>query len=543
MEHRKNEICELTITGYTAEGMGVGRLDGLVVFVPGTCAGEVCRVKLLKVNKTVAWGKAEKILTSSPERIAVDCPYNGRCGGCQYRHMTYAEELRAKRARVDDALERIGGLSVRTDTIRGAAYTERYRNKIQFPCAPHADGSAAIGYFRARTHDVLDVEDCLLQGESAAPARAAVKEWMERYGVRAYDESDHTGCVRHVYVRENRAGQCLCCVLVNGKSAPHEEELAALLRERVPGLAGVVLGIHEAHNNVILGEGSRTLWGQDYLMDTLCGLSFKLSVPSFYQVNAAQAEVLYSRALAFAGLTGRETVLDLYCGIGTISLVMARAAGRVIGVEVVPEAVEDAQANALRNAVDNAEFFCADALEAARTLAARGVRPDVVCVDPPRKGLAEEVPAVLAGMAPERIVYVSCDPGTLARDLARFAQLGYESVRAEAVDLFPRTKHVETVVLLSQQRPNDKIRVELDLTEFDITAAEKEATYQEIKDYVFEKHGVKVSSLYIAQVKEKLGIKERENYNLPKSSDSKQPQCPEEKEKMIVEALKHFKMI
>ena len=324
---------------------------------------------------------------------------------------------------------------------------------------------------------------------------------------------------------------------------PQEEALVQALRNVEPGLAGVVLGVNEKKNNVILGDSYRTLWGRDALEDTLCGLTFRLSVPSFYQVNTDQAEVLYGRALDFAGLTGAETVLDLYCGIGTISLVMARQAGKVFGAEVVPQAVEDARENALRNGVTNAEFLCGDAGEAARALAARGVKPDVVCVDPPRKGLAEDVVDTIAAMAPERIVYVSCDPATLARDVKRFAALGYALRKAEAVDMFPRTAHVETVVLLSQQKPDDTIEIDLDLDELDATAAETKATYEEIKAYVWEKYHLKVSNLYVSKIKRKCGLEVGQNYNLSKSENPKVPKCPPEKEMAIMDALKHFQMI
>ncbi|MGN0968521.1 MAG: 23S rRNA (uracil(1939)-C(5))-methyltransferase RlmD, partial [Oscillospiraceae bacterium] len=291
----------------------------------------------------------------------------------------------------------------------------------------------------------------LLQPLAAARLRGAVKEWMERYGVPAYDERAHKGLVRHVYVRTNAAGESLCCLLVNGKALPREEELVAALRSAEPGLAGVVLGINEKKTNVILGDSYRTLWGRDHLEETLCGLRFRLSVPSFFQVNRAQTEVLYSKALELAALTGNETVLDLYCGIGTISLALAKNARRVIGAEVVPEAIEDAGDNARRNGITNAEFFCGDAEDIAAKLAADGLKPDVITVDPPRKGLAPGVVDAIVRMAPQRVVYVSCDPATLARDVKRFAEQGYQPRTALTVDLFPRTSHIETIACLDRK--------------------------------------------------------------------------------------------
>ena len=539
---KKNASLTLEITGYTAEGMGVARWEGRVVFIPGTILGERWEVQLLKVKTNVAWGRAVRLLAPSPERVELDCPLAGRCGGCQYRHMTYEEELRAKRQRVQDALTRVGGVSLELPQVLGAETPLRYRNKVQFPVAWEKRG-LAVGYYRARSHDVLDVDDCLLQPEAVTTLRRAFKGWMERYRVPAYDEGTCQGLIRHLYVRTNQAGEALCCVVANGTRLPHAPELVQSLRQAVPTLAGLVLNTNTKDTNVILGPNYRTIWGRDFLEERLCGMTFRLSVPSFFQINRAQTERLYAQALEFAGLTGRETVLDLYCGIGTISLALAQRAGQVIGAEIVPEAVQDAQANAARNQVPNARFLCGDAGEAAFQLAAEGVRPQVICVDPPRKGLAPEVPEILASMAPERIVYVSCDPATLARDVKRFGELGYPAVKARAVDLFPRTAHVETVVLLSKLNTKQHIEVELNLDELDLTSAESKATYEEIKAYVLEKHGLKVSSLYISQVKRKCGLDVGPNYNLSKKEDAKVPQCPPEKEAAIMDALKHFQMI
>ena len=539
---KKNASLTLEITGYTAEGMGVARWEGRVVFIPGTILGERWEVQLLKVKTNVAWGRAVRLLVPSPERVELDCPLAGRCGGCQYRHMTYEEELRAKRQRVQDALTRVGGVSLELPQVLGAENPLRYRNKVQFPVAQEKRG-LAVGYYRARSHDVLDVDDCLLQPETVTTLRRAFKGWMERYRVPAYDEGTCQGLIRHLYVRTNQAGEALCCVVANGTRLPHAPELVQSLRQAVPTLAGLVLNTNTKDTNVILGPNYRTIWGRDFLEERLCGMTFRLSVPSFFQINRAQTERLYAQALEFAGLTGQETVLDLYCGIGTISLALAQRAGQVIGAEIVPEAVQDAQANAARNQVPNARFLCGDAGEAAFQLAAEGVRPQVICVDPPRKGLAPEVPEILASMAPELIVYVSCDPATLARDVKRFGELGYPAVKAQAVDLFPRTAHVETVVLLGRKFEKSREHVYLDYepsAEIDLPGG---ATYSEIKQWIQAEYDLKVSSLYVAQVKQKHGIVERECYNKPKSENAKQPKCPPEKEAAIEAALKHFKMI
>ena len=537
---REGQLCRLVIDGYASDGAGVARLDGMVVFVQGGIRGEACDVRLTHVGRSALWGRVEEVVNPSPARIFPRCLHYTKCGGCQFRHMNYAEELEAKRIRVEDALRRLGGAEIHVSAILGAEQVDRYRNKAQFPVAK----GPRIGFYRPRSHDVIDVDDCLLQGEAAARLRGAVKEWMAEYSIPAYNERTFTGLVRHVYVRTNRAGRSLCCLLVNGRGVPREAELVRALRRAEPNLAGIVLGVNEKHNNVILGDSYRTLWGEDFLSDTLCGLTFRLSVPSFYQVNPAQTEVLYGKALEFAGLTGAETVLDLYCGIGTISLVMARKAGMVWGAEVVPQAVDDAIANAQRNHIENARFLCADAGEAARYLEGEGGRPDVVCVDPPRKGLAEDVVDTIADMGPQRVVYVSCDPGTLGRDVKRFAGRGYTLKRAVAVDMFPRTAHVETVVLLSKgEVDSKKIRVEFSLEDMDMSEFQDGATYAQLKDYVLEHSGLKVSNLYISQIKRKCGIGVGKNYNLPKSEDSRQPQCPQEKEKAIREAFKYFGMI
>mgnify|MGYP002540902321 FL=1 len=537
---REGQLCRLVIDGYASDGAGVARLDGMVVFVQGGIRGEACDVRLTHVGRSALWGRVEEVVNPSPARIFPRCLHYTKCGGCQFRHMNYAEELEAKRIRVEDALRRLGGADIHVSAILGAEQVDRYRNKAQFPVAK----GPRIGFYRPRSHDVIDVDDCLLQGEAAARLRGAVKEWMAEYSIPAYNERTFTGLVRHVYVRTNRAGRSLCCLLVNGRGVPREAELVRALRRAEPNLAGIVLGVNEKHNNVILGDSYRTLWGEDFLSDTLCGLTFRLSVPSFYQVNPAQTEVLYGKALEFAGLTGAETVLDLYCGIGTISLVMARKAGMVWGAEVVPQAVDDAIANAQRNHIENARFLCADAGEAARYLEGEGVRPDVVCVDPPRKGLAEDVVDTIADMGPQRVVYVSCDPGTLGRDVKRFAGRGYTLKKAVAVDMFPRTAHVETVVLLSKgEVDSKKIRVEFSLEDMDMSEFQDGATYPQIKEYVLEHTGLKVSNLYISQIKRKCGIEVGKNYNLPKSEDSRQPQCPPEKEKAIREAFKYYGMI
>ena len=532
----KGSIYTAVIDGYSSEGLGIARVNGAVVFVPHAVRGEEIDLRITKVMKTSCTGEIVKIHNPSPERMEPECPYAGKCGGCAYRHLTYPEELWAKRQRVQDALTRIGGLDLTVEEILGAKNPEHYRNKSQYPVG--ADGS--IGFFQARTHKVVPIRRCLIQTEAADRTAQAVGEWMHRYKISAYDETTGKGLVRHVCVRVNRKGESLCCVVVNGNKVPREPELAAYVTAAVSHTVGVLLNSNTRRGNVILGDKYRTLFGRNYLMDTLCGLEFKLSMPSFYQVNRDQAEALYGKALEFAGLTGNETVLDLYCGIGTITLCLAKAAKRVIGAEIVPPAIRDAKENALRNHVENAEFFCGDAADIAAKLESDGLRPDVVTVDPPRKGLAPEVIASVAAMGPEKVVYVSCDPATLGRDVKIFREFGYEAKRAAAVDMFPGTAHVETVVLLS--RETNPLTVEVRM-EVETGEVKEPPTYKRIQEYVQEKYGFKVHTAYIVEVKRMVGLDMHKAPNAVEQKKHEYHPCPPEKVEAIKDALRHFGLI
>ena len=552
MELAKNQEHTVTIEGYGEGGMGVARIDGRVVFVHGALRGEKCRVLILKTLKSVAFAKVLEVLEPSSERITPDCPYFPRCGGCTYRHIRYEEELRLKKQRVQDNLSRIGGSDVTVEEILGAQDTLRYRNKAQYPVSK--DG--AVGFYRARTHEVIECEHCLLVRPEADAAAEALREYMQSCRVAGYDEKTGRGLIRHLYVRSNAAGESLICVLVNGDKLPKEDRLVTLLRDACPKCTGIVLGTNTKKGNVILGDRYRTLWGSDRLEDTLCGKTFRLSVPSFYQVNRAQAERLYAKAIEFAGLTGQETVLDLYCGAGTITLALLDHAKKVLGAEIVPEAIDDARENAARNGVKNAEFFCGDASDVAKKLARENLRPDVITVDPPRKGLAADVVESIAEMQPGRVVYVSCDSATMARDVKRFADFGYAAKRACAVDMFPRADHVETVVLLSHKKPDGHINVKVEFGEgegkvpLDNIAKRAESykpkervTYKMIKEYIEAKYGFKVHTAYIAEVKRDLGLP---MYDAPNAVEElKQPRKHPTVEKVeaIKDALKHFEVI
>ena len=463
------------ITGYTSEGLGVCRIDGCAVFVPNAIRGEVCEVAVSYVSRNSAQARITKLIRTSPHRMNRLCPDAKRCGGCQLHHMDYAEELAFKARKVTDALNRIGGQSLSTVPILGGdglvccfpALTAdakdeaqeslvppaclSYRNKAQYPVQLQ-NGRPVAGFYRQRTHDVVPIERCAILPPEFDAARDAVLRWATENRVSVYDEATGKGLLRHIYVRKGfRTGQLMVCVVAAGKELPRTDRLISGLRQSIPGLQSVVLAVNQKPGNAILDDEFHTLYGAGEIEDVLCGFRFRLSPRSFYQVNPAQAERLYEKAVAFADLKKTETVLDLYCGTGTITLALSRAAGKAVGVEIIPQAIEDAKENARRNGVENTEFFCADASEAARRFAAKGTRPDCIVVDPPRKGLSPDVIDSIAEMAPSRVVYVSCDPATLARDVSHLTARGYDLKSAEAVDMFPRTFHVETVVRLSRQ--------------------------------------------------------------------------------------------
>ena len=445
----KNQIYEAEICDYTAEGQGIAKIEGCVVFVPNAIFGEKCKIRIEKVAKTWAAGKIVEILEKSPHRINRPCPVAKLCGGCDFHHMDYAEETRLKAERVRQCLNRIGGEALEEMPILAAPEIHGYRNKAQYPVAS-AKGRVFAGFFKAGTHQVVENSRCLILPEEADLVKELVIDYVNHYRVTAYDETTGKGLLRHIYVRRGAvSGQVLVCLVVNGQKIPHKEDLIRRLQQ-VPGFTSLVLSINRKPGNTILGEEFVTLYGPGYIEDTLCGLQFRLSARSFYQINHTQAQRLYEAAIAQAGITGEDTVLDLYCGVGTITLCMAKAARRVIGVEVVEQAVQDAKDNARRNGIKNAEFFCGDAGQAALALEQQGIRADVAVVDPPRKGLNADTIEALSRMAPRRIVYVSCDPATLARDVALLKERGYRVKNATAADLFPRCSHVESIVCLAR---------------------------------------------------------------------------------------------
>ncbi|WP_455015709.1 23S rRNA (uracil(1939)-C(5))-methyltransferase RlmD [Oribacterium sinus] len=599
---QKNDLIMLEITDLTEEGQGVGKKDGLVFFVKDSVMGDWVEARILKVKKNYAYAKVEKLLEASPYRITPLCPVAGKCGGCQLQHLSYEKELSWKEDRIAQSLIRIAGLSPeevesKKEGILGGVLS-RYRNKAQYPVqsrkeirsggatsvsdwkvdgkwpgknkieAKEKSSDLSMGFYGFHSHRIIETEDCLINSAENPLILNCIKDWAREYKISGYEEETGKGLLRHIFLRKGfSTGEILLCLVLNGKSLPHGKELWERMQDlslsveeggQVQGsIVGLCVNINEGSGNAILGRETRCLYGKDSIEDKIGELSFSISVPSFYQVNPVQTEKIYGKALEYAALTGEETVWDCYCGIGTISLFLAQKAKQVYGLEIVPEAIENAKKNAEKNGLQNAEFFVGAAEEVLpkwveeqkRELSAKGAdcgigdMVDVVSLDPPRKGCDEACLSAVLELSPKRIVYVSCDPGSLARDIKYLREGGYELQKWVGIDNFPRTGHVETVALLSKLDVDKHIDVEIKLDELDLTSAESKATYAEIQEYVWGKYELKVSTLCIAQVKKKCGIKLREHYNKSKKENQVIPQCTPKKEKIIVEALNHFKMI
>ena len=549
MPLQKNQILTLRIERLSSDGSGVAHSpDGETVFVPGAAPGDEADVRIVKDCKRYAFGILDHLRTPSPDRIPVDCAVAGPCGGCSLRHLDYIAELRAKQENVTDAFRRIGGLDVPVLDICPSPEVDRYRNKVQFPVGLDKNGNPCIGFYAGRTHRIVPCPDCKLQPGVLNDIGNALCRFFAENGIQPYNEETGRGLVRHIFLRRGaHSGQIMVCLVCTRPNFPHADSLCTRLREQFADIATILLNVNSKNTNVILGTETHTLYGPGYIEDTLCGVPVQLGPLSFYQVNTLAAERLYGIAAQYAQLTPDDLLLDLYCGMGTIGLSMVDHCRELVGVEIVPEAIESAKANAARmgDAVAAKScFFCADAGQAATRLAAEGLHPDVVMLDPPRKGCDEATLSAVVRMAPRRVVYVSCNPATAARDAAWLEQNGYHAEKVQPVDLFPRTKHCECVIALSKgEIDSKKVRVEFSLEGMDTSGLQKGATYPEIKARVLEQTGLKVSSLYISQVKQKCGLEVRENHHKAKSENVKQPQCPKEKEDAIVEALRHFQMI
>ena len=449
MDIKKNDEIKLNIEAMTSEGSAVGHYGGVAVFVRGAVPGDVIVAHIIKVSKRYCIGIIKDIITRSPSRIKSDCPVSDKCGGCSFRNMTYEEELKYKYLRVKDAVERIGHLSVPIKDVIGADSIDGYRNKCQYPVSI-TDGELYAGFYAYKSHRIIPVGSCKLQNGLFSDCLSSFASWVKEADISSYDENTGKGLLRHIYLRSTSLGEIMACAVINADSLPEKELLINKLSE-IEGVKSVCYNVNKEKSNVILGDKTVTVRGSDTVRDRLCGLTFEISPNSFYQVNHDQCEKLYQKAKEYATLSGSETVVDLYCGAGTIGLTMADGAKKVFGIEIVPQAVENARRNAEINNINNAEFFCGDAFDGARELEKREIKPDVVILDPPRKGCQKELFDVIERMSPKRIVYVSCDSSTLARDLAILDEKGYETKEITPVDMFPRTPHAEAVALITRK--------------------------------------------------------------------------------------------
>lgn len=576
-EFKKDDCVTLHIEDIGTGGEGIGKADGFTFFVKDAIVGDVIEAKIMKLKKNYGYARLMKVLTPSKDRVEPKCPVARQCGGCQIQEMRYEAQLAFKQKMVQNNLERIGGLSdFEMYPVIGMETPYAYRNKAQFPVGEDKDGNIVIGFYAGRTHHIVEQTDCCIGAPENGEVLRKVKAYMQKNQIRPYNEEHHSGIVRHILIRTGyHTKEIMVCLIVNAAKASclkNAEQLTESLRE-MDGMTSVMVNFNTEKTNVILGKKSEVLWGQPYIEDFIGDVKYQISPQSFFQVNPMQTEKLYAKALEYAGLTGNETVWDLYCGIGTISLFLAKNARKVYGVEIVPQAIEDARNNAKRNGIDNAEFFVGKAEEvvpafyekalkqAQDSEAGKSIHPDVVVVDPPRKGCEEILLETIVKMQPQRIVYVSCDSATLARDLKFLSANGYAVKKVQPVDQFGHSVHIETVALLSkgakgpvnlcsartevERRLVDsrKMKVDFSLEDMDLSGLQGKATYEKIKAYILEQTGLKVSSLYIAQIKKKCGLDVGENYNLSKSENARQPQCTPEKEEAIMQAFKHFGMI
>ena len=549
MEFRKNDLVTLEIEDCGIDGEGIGKADGFTVFVKDAVIGDTVTAKIIKAKKNYGYGRLMEVLKPSPYRVEPKCEFARQCGGCQLQALSYDQQLVFKTNKVKGHLERIGGFTdIPMEPIIGMDELFHYRNKAQFPVGRNKEGKIVTGFYAGRTHNIIENRDCALGVAENKEVLDRVIAHMEKYGIEPYNEATGKGLVRHVLIRYGYfTKEVMVCLILNGNKLPKEEQLVKSLCE-IPGMTSITINVNKKHSNVILGEEIRLLWGQEYITDRIGDISYQISPLSFYQVNPMQTQKLYAKALEYADLHGQETVWDLYCGIGTISLFLAQKAKFVRGVEIVPAAIENAKENAKLNGLENTEFFVGKAEEVLpREYKKNGVYADVIVVDPPRKGCDETLLETMIEMNPERIVYVSCDSATLARDLKYLCERGYELHKVCAVDQFGMTVHVESVVLLGRSIvANNEIEyMHVDYEPEDaeyLKGIKGSATYAEIKAWIKKQYNVSVSSLYIAQCKSMCGFEKRENYNTG-AEGHKVPNCPAEKRELIMKAFKHFKMI
>lgn len=548
MEYRKNDIVTLDIEDCGVDGEGIGKADGFTVFVKDAVIGDRVTAKIMKAKKNYGYGRLMEILKPSPYRVEPKCAFARQCGGCQLQALSYEQQLAFKEKKVRGHLERIGGFTeLPMEPIIGMDEPYHYRNKAQFPVGKNKEGRIITGFYAGRTHTIIENRDCALGVSQNKEVLDRVIAHMEAYGIEPYNEETGKGLVRHILIRYGFfTGEVMVCLVLNGSSIPQKETLIEHLLE-IPGMTSITINVNKKRSNVILGEEIRLLWGKPYITDKIGDISYQISPLSFFQVNPLQTGKLYSKALEYADLHGEETVWDLYCGIGTISLFLAQKAKFVRGVEIIPAAIENANDNARLNGIENVEFFVGKAEEVLPAeYKKNGIYADVIVVDPPRKGCEESLLATMIEMQPKRIVYVSCDSATLARDLKYLCERGYELRKVCPVDQFGGTVHVETVVLLGRKKSTeDMVYAYVDYEPEDDTylqGMKGNATYREIKEWIKAEYGMSVSSLYVAQIKEKCGFEKRQNYNIGENK-AHVPNCPPEKEKVILKAFKHFRMI
>ena len=549
LNYKKGEMITVDIIDFGENGEGIGKTDAFTWFIKDTVIGDKVTAKVMKTKKSYGYARLDNIVKESPDRIEAKCPVARSCGGCTLQSLDYKAELKLKQNKVENHLKRIGGFdlsNVEIEEIIGMEDPNRYRNKSQFPFG-RKNGKNITGYFAGRTHSIVEFDDCIIGIEENKTVLKTVLDFMEKYSLDAYNEEDINGIVRHVLIRKGFAtGELMVCIVINENNLAHSDRLVeSLCASLGSDLKSISININKKNTNVILGDTTVTLYGNGYIEDYIGDVKFRISPQSFYQVNPVQTKKLYAKALEYAKLTGEETVWDMYCGIGTISLFLAKSAKFVYGVEIVDAAIQNAIENAKINNIDNVKFFVGKAEEIITGEYESGnIRDiDVIVVDPPRKGLDKLAIDTMLKLLPKRIVYVSCDSSTLARDLKLLCEKKYELKKLTVVDQFARSYHTEVITLLSKLESKRHINVELPIDEMDITCAESKATYEQIKNYVLEKYGFKVSTLYIAQVKRKYGLDVREHYNISKNEKQKIPQCPIEKEEAILDALKYFKML
>lgn len=541
---KKNEIVTVEIVDLTHEGAGVAKVDGLVFFVENALPGEVIRMRVLKVNKKIGYGKVEEYLEKSPHRNEeLDLAYL-RSGIADLGHLAYPEQLKFKAKQVKDSLYKMAGISdIEVPLTLGMDHPVQYRNKAQVPVR-RVNGQVETGFFRKNSHDLMPIEDFYIQDPVIDQVVLALRDLIRRFDLKPYDEKEQSGLIRNLVVRRgHHSGEIMVIVVTTRPKIFRVDQLIEQLIKQFPAIKSVMQNINDQNTNAIFGKEWRILYGQDYITDQMLGNSFQISGPAFYQVNTEMAEKLYQTAIDFADLRAEDVVIDAYSGIGTIGLSVAKHVKEVYGVEVIPEAVENSQKNASLNGITNAHYVCDTAENAMKNWLKEGIQPTAILVDPPRKGLTESFIKASAQTGADRIAYISCNVATMSRDIKLYQELGYELKKVQPVDLFPQTHHVETVALLSKLDVDKHISVKIELDELDLTSAESKATYAQIKEYILEKFGLKVSALYIAQIKKKCGIELRENYNKSKKEKQVIPQCTSEKEEAIMDALRHFKMI